>query len=472
MSQLNEKLVQPRESSGAMPQNLSEARKLLINFVTMTVCFSLNHASVTSCIALATSSGLPGNLGSYSVAVLYACYVVTAMLFSQVIIFYCSQKGSLTGSLAVYALYVASYLVAALVESDTVKWVAVLFGASIGGIGAGVLWTAQGAYYSENARLYALAKGVTKEEATGYFGSIFACFYLGFEVLLKIIGSVVGLYATGDAAKYAIYILYTAIAIGSTVGMTTVRNMRAEDTVGGDGVTIEKIDMTKKVLSALKLLFTNAKCALMVPTNFAFGFAAAFITAYIQGSVVSPVYSDDGHTDDEVADSQSQHDARVLLYSSIAVGVATAMSMPFFYLKKQAGTAVVMVLGAICFVFVAAMSYALDDGELRHALWIVYIVYGCGRSIWESTTKAVFADFFPDDPQAAFANIVLQSGLASTVAFFVFPDLSPLQKEVILGVTATLGAICFSIASFIHQGEQKAKEVEGGYMSVNDDNQV
>merc|ERR1711865_800890 len=124
------------------------------------------------------------------------------------------------------------------------------------------------------------------------------------------------------------------------------------------------------------------------------------------------------------------------------------------------GTAVVMVLGAICFVFVAAMSYALDDGELRHGLWFVYIVYGCGRSIWESTTKAVFA------------NIVLQSGLASTVAFFVFPDLSPLQKEVILGVTATLGAICFSIASFIHQGEEKAKEVEGGYMSVNDDNQV
>ena len=58
--------------------------------------------------------------------------------------------------------------------------------------------SSQGAYYSENARLYGLAKGVTKEEATGYFGSIFAVFYLGFEVLLKIIGSLVGLYATGE----------------------------------------------------------------------------------------------------------------------------------------------------------------------------------------------------------------------------------------------------------------------------------
>mmetsp|Transcript_755 Transcript_755/g.1140 ORF Transcript_755/g.1140 Transcript_755/m.1140 type:complete len:229 (+) Transcript_755:121-807(+) len=228
--------------------------------------------------------------------------------------------------------------------------------------------------------------------------------------------------------------------------------------------------MTKKVLSALELLFTNAKCALMIPTNFAFGFAAAFITAYIQGSVVSPVYGDD-HTDDEISDSQSQHDSRVLLYSSIAVGVATAMSMPFFYLKKKAGTPLVMVIGAVCFVFVALMSFLLEDGPLRHILWLVYIVYGCGRSIWESTTKAVFADFFPDTPQAAFANIVLQSGLASTIAFFVFPDMSPLQKEVTLGATAILGAICFLAATAIHKKEQ-SEEPEEGYMSVNDGPEV
>merc|ERR1712086_832403 len=155
-----------------------------------------------------------------------------------------------------------------------------------------------------------------------------------------------------------------------------------------------------------------------------------------------------------------------------AVGTATVLTWPLLYLRQKFNVSLVMMIGAVCFMFVAVMSYALEPGALRHVMWLIYIVYGCGRAVWESTTKAVFADFFPDDPQAAFANIVLQSGLASTVAFFVFPDLSPLQKEVILGVTATLGAICFSIASFIHQGEQKAKEVEGGYMSVNDDNQV
>ena len=41
--------------------------------------------------------------------------------------------------------------------------------------------------------------------------------------------------------------------------------------------------MTEKLLGALKLLLTNAKCSLMVPTNFAFGVAAVFITGYLQG---------------------------------------------------------------------------------------------------------------------------------------------------------------------------------------------
>ena len=47
-----------------------------------------------------------------------------------------------------------------------------------------------------------------------------------------------------------------------------------------------------------------------------------------------------------------------------------------------------------------------------------------GRATFESTTKAVVADFFPLDAEAAFANVVVQSGGATAVAFFVFPYLS------------------------------------------------
>eukprot|EP00662_Eupelagonemidae_sp_cell21_P052186 gene52186-9978_t len=37
--------------------------------------------------------------------------------------------------------------------------------------------------------------------------------------------------------------------------------------------------------------------------------------------------------------------------------------------------------------------------------------------------KGVFADFFPDDKEAAGANQVFQNGVASTIAFYVFPHM-------------------------------------------------
>ena len=71
----------------------------------------------------------------------------------------------------------------------------------VGGIAAGFLWTAQGAYFARNAELYAEAGGriwgaaagaeeSTVERATGLFASIFAAFYLLWEVVMKLLSSI------------------------------------------------------------------------------------------------------------------------------------------------------------------------------------------------------------------------------------------------------------------------------------------
>jgi hypothetical protein len=91
-------------------ENSTEGRALLRNFVFMAVCFSGNHGAVTSVIAL--SSSFDATLGSYSVGLLYGCYVLTAMLCGAYVISITSAKKALVGSLALYAVYVASYLVA------------------------------------------------------------------------------------------------------------------------------------------------------------------------------------------------------------------------------------------------------------------------------------------------------------------------------------------------------------------------
>jgi len=61
---------------------MTEKSSLYWNFVFMAVCFSGNHGAVTSVIALASSFN--PLLGSYSVAILYSLYVVTAMFAGKI----------------------------------------------------------------------------------------------------------------------------------------------------------------------------------------------------------------------------------------------------------------------------------------------------------------------------------------------------------------------------------------------------
>jgi hypothetical protein len=77
-----------------------------------------------------------------------------------------------------------------LVVTDPSSQIAIaIFGGAIGGVAAGFLWTAQGAYFTTSARLYAEAHDdgtVTPKQATATFAALFGATYLGFELILKL----------------------------------------------------------------------------------------------------------------------------------------------------------------------------------------------------------------------------------------------------------------------------------------------
>ena len=72
-------------------------------------------------------------------------------------------------------------------------------------------------------------------------------------------------------------------------------------------------------------------------------------------------------------------------------------------------------------------------------------------------TLDIFADFFStEDSPAAFANIILQYGIASVFAFFAFPDFDATTKELLLLFTAALGFLSYFTAHVLHTREKKA----------------
>ena len=86
-----------------------------------------------------------------------------------------------------------------------------------------------------------------------------------------------------------------------------------------------------------------------------------------------------------------------------------------------------MIFGALNWVMMAAAVLGLGVARLESMGWgivFIYILAGSARAVFEGTNKATFADFFPRDKEAAFANVVVFSGGASSIAFLVFPRIS------------------------------------------------
>jgi hypothetical protein len=73
-----------------------------------------------------------------------------------------------------------------------------------------------------------------------------------------------------------------------------------------------------------------------------------------------------------------------------------------------------MVFGALCYTSVSLSVLFFSNQELEAMGWglaYLYVLQGIGRLVFESTNKAVFADFFPKDEVSAFANLTAWSGL-------------------------------------------------------------
>ncbi|KAH8069141.1 hypothetical protein JL720_12048 [Aureococcus anophagefferens] len=138
--------------------------------------------------------------------------------------------------------------------------------------------------------------------------------------------------------------------------------------------------------------------------NFAFGFGASYLNGYFMSAVVAPSVGED----------------KIGYLSSVVVGSAALLALPLGALGKALGRqAPVVALGACCFGTRSRIWRRAAALGSWPALVPLAVVFGCGRSTWETNFKATFADYFPHAKEAAFANVQLQSGVASTIGFFV-----------------------------------------------------
>jgi MFS family permease len=392
------------------PNDFQGAQRTLLNFVWMSILFSANHGCVVSCLGLA--SARLGSTGAWQSGILYMTYTASALLGATYIVKQLGARNSLFLGMLLYCFYVACFWVATLFSDDNIigERVAAYTGAAIGGIGAGFLWTAQGAYFGKAAEDHAQKLRQPVETSTSSLAGIFAFFYLAEEVVLRLLSSF--LLEFRIASWGSIFAIYTAITIFSTAAISCIHNYPKSgieqndiDTSVND-TTPSASSILYKVSAALQLLIHDRKMKYMIGLNAVFGFTAAFLNSYVNGQVV-PV---------ALNDPDSKY---IGILSSWISAVAAGMSLVFGRLGSKTGKGPILILGAMCF-FGVVFPFVVQPNASQYSwpvLVAIYSLHGTGRATFEGTLKATFADFFPQEREGAFANIILQNGLAGALGY-------------------------------------------------------
>jgi len=471
-------LLQGVDSIGESLTGGSDTRSkswVLTNFVLMCLCFSLNHGCVTACVALA-SSDLGPDLGAYSSGTLYLVYTLTALFGSSAIVQLTGIKHGLSSSLFVYCAYIASFI-AAKQTTGEIKWILTVTGSVLGGFAAGFLWTAQGPFVTAATKLYALHTPLTSEEqgetsdermkkATSFLSSIFAVFYLVCEAAMKVLSTVIPDQFSGG--ETTLYVVFTIVSVGCAIGMevlvadlsTEYNSIKISESSHATAAAEESLlqQVTGKVVVAIKLLVSDPKMILMYPVQMGFGFASTFVGYYANGILIVSCVNSGG--------------TNYVGYFAALIAVTAGLLSPVlsFVTRKLGGNKVpVMTLGLLAFLLemVVYASYNLHADDLVRGEKIcavaplvgLYMLHGLGRGVWESTNKAVIIDFFPNDPKAAFANVIVSSGSASTIGFFLYQfhkDLKndPLPITILTTVLCAIGLVTFPIAASLNRSQK------------------
>merc|ERR1712072_867860 len=279
----------------------------------------------------------------------------------------------------------------------------VLVGAAIGGLGSGYLWPAQGAFFAAAAKSYERCTGKTPEEVTGTFASYFATCFLFCEISFKFIGA--GIKLAIPHKPMVMYLVFTLVGAVSVIGMPTIQSIKKEEET--PQITLKLV--TDRSSLALKLLFSDPKMLLLLPFEFTFGFSASLLNGFVSPKVTKNVLGS----------------ADIGWVSGIIAGIACIVSaLGGGFIKKTGAKWPLMLAGSLCFigmalpfVFEDALKWKEDEVSAYWKLSLVYIAQGVGRGIFESTNKAVVADFFSTDAPAAFSNVIWSSGGASAVGY-------------------------------------------------------
>lgn len=362
------------------------------NYSWLGILFAVNHGCVTTPVALATSV-LDPDTGYAGNSMLYLMSVVSTLVFAVPAVAFMGLKGSLIASFLLYASYSGLFALALGMGHSHTRFVLFVTASILGGAAAGVLWTAQGTFFGRTAALIARLEGSPREVISRQLAGVFAFQVLFVEAAAKLGFSLLQRY---DVSTWTIGALYTFFGVLSAGLLLWLKELPYDEPEGAPVASL----FSKT--SATIRLWRDPKLWLLSPTNVTFAFSAAYMNGYFSAMLAKP----------ELGEKAIGACASItVIVGAVASPVLAAAGA---YLDK--GT--ILMVGALAFFCIQMLAYLGCCGGWGWWLVAAYVLQGVGRAVYESTNKAVFADFFKGVAlEPAFANCMLQNSLASALCF-------------------------------------------------------
>ena len=426
------------------------AGPLLRNGLRFSSAFAVNEGALLAVIALSAALVDPA-VAALGNALLYLAFSLGCVASPAVVRRLGLRRSLLLGTSA-YTLYVAAYIVP---TAATVPPAALVAGAA-----GAVLWTAQGAYFAHNGRLFARARaadGDTEARGVTLFATMFAVLFPAVVSAFKAASSLLLLLTHG--ATPPVYIALALAALASVAVMSGVMPLEEEHATGaGPDASLaapaeqaqpppgafsgahgantaatgcmsllhRSVAAVADALRELAVAHCDATLLLMAPTNVAFGLCTAFFP----------------YTVTILAKDALGAAAVGWLYA--AANVVSALAAAAFGMAAQRWTGsrpAIFAMGAGAFAGAAGAVFGAGAAApSRAALFALFCAYGVGVAVWQGTCMAFFGDAFPGRKALpAFAALKLHSGLSSAIAFFVLPSAPPRAAAAACVAAALLG---------------------------------
>ena len=452
---------------------LTNALHLSLSFCLIFLAFSVAQNSQTS---------LDPKVGAIGLGILYAVFTLSNT-FSAWVVNSTSTRLSLFFGALTYALYVAANI-------HTLPLLLYPSSAIIG-LGAAILWTAQGSFIAHSSAQHERAHSLPPHSTMGYFNGIFFSIFQVNQFLGNLLAALLYTYQATQAAVFGVMTVIcgcgvaTLLLLPKTSGAPSAeqRALRtssppseADEEEGGSGAVASSAASSTPpdysigaVLASLTLL-KDLRLLLLLPLIIYSGFSQSWIFGAFPPLILG-----------------NQHRFFVLAFlgamdalSSYIMGKVSDVvgRLPILLLGFVAHTAVFgyIVLGyAPAIVTGPNPDTTGGSGEVSYMqldlVWffVLALLLGVGDGVFNTQVYAILGTFFKLKAEAAFANFKLFQSLSTAVFYFYlyFTDVQALKSRTVIPLACmAIGMVLVVYCNVVFPFEAKRGSGEGGGVEV------